>query len=104
MKLIIIFILLFSISVSGQRIRVVPHHPIAKIVSVFFQEEAAITVGNIIFVSCSRKEFIEDKRWVKHEITHVNQYKRYGLIGFWKRYFAMLIIYGYNNHPMENEK
>lgn len=48
--------------------------------------------------------------WVKftrevarHEDVHVAQAKRYGVTGFWARYWWGLLRHGYRNHPLEIE-
>lgn len=46
---------------------------------------------------------IFDDELLRHELAHVEQYDRYGNTGFLVRYFAMMLRYGYKNHPMEIE-
>jgi hypothetical protein len=38
-----------------------------------------------------------------HEAVHVTQAYRYGITGFWARYWWGLLRHGYRNHPMELE-
>ena len=38
-----------------------------------------------------------------HELAHVDQLKRYGLLRYWWRYLTLLIRHGYHRHPMELE-
>lgn len=38
-----------------------------------------------------------------HELAHVKQYRRYGVIGFLARYIWWSIRYGYKNNPLEVE-
>ena len=49
------------------------------------------------------KKYKGNKRIIKHDYIHWKQYQRMGLILFYFRYFAQLLIIGYNTMPMEME-
>jgi hypothetical protein len=51
----------------------------------------------------SSRQFLNNRRWLKHELKHVEQYKKYGIIGFLARYIWYSIKYGYYKNPMEVE-
>ena len=64
----------------------------------------AMTIGNTIHLhNTSKQEFLEDQRWVKHELKHVEQYQRYGFIGFIWKYTIESILRGYYNNRFEIE-
>lgn len=49
-----------------------------------------------------RGSFIDPPLY-RHELEHVNQYKRYGTVGFLVRYFWYNIRYGYTDNPLEKQ-
>ena len=64
----------------------------------------AMTIGNTIHLhNTSKQEFLEDNRWVKHELKHVEQYQQYGLIRFLWKYTIESIRRGYHNNRFEVE-
>ena len=90
----------------SQSVRLVPHSGLAKIVGRMHGEEEdyAITVGRTIFLSCSKDDFLSDTPWVRHEFTHVQQYKKYGILEFAKRYlFSAIFYHNYRKIPFEKE-
>lgn len=40
---------------------------------------------------------------IAHELCHVVQLRRYGLVRYWLKYLLLLIRHGYDDHPMEKE-
>ena len=48
-------------------------------------------------------DLINNEAWYRHELAHVVQYKKYGLVGFLLRYLWYSIRYGYYNNPLEIE-
>ena len=90
----------------SQSVKLVPHSTIARIIGRMHGEEEdyAITIGRTIFLSCSKQDFLSDTPWVRHEFTHVQQYKKYGVLEFAKRYFFSAIFYhSYAKIPFEKE-
>lgn len=64
----------------------------------------AMVIGKTIHLhNVTREIFLEDERWLKHEMAHVEQYKRYGLFRFLLLYTWYSIKYGYTNNPFEKE-
>ena len=62
---------------------------------------AQVLLPNIIFV---RRGEILTPNMVAHELAHIDQLARYGLIGYWARYVWWLARgYGHDSHPMEAE-
>ena len=45
--------------------------------------QMAIVIGKTIHLhNTSREEFLNNKAWLSHELEHIRQYERYGLIPF----------------------
>ncbi len=49
---------------------------------------SAITIGTLVSVRRGRER---SERLLRHEAEHVAQYQRYGLLGFFRRYFAAYV-------------
>lgn len=66
--------------------------------------KVAIVFGRTIYLhNTSKSEFLNDKKWVLHELKHVEQYKRHGFAGFLVRYVWEWIRKGYFNNRFEVE-
>lgn len=66
--------------------------------------KVAIVWGRTIHLhNTTAKEFLQNSRWVKHELAHVEQYKRYGLLRFLILYLWYSVRFGYYNNPLEIE-
>ena len=64
--------------------------------------QIAIVIGRTIHLhNTSRKEFIENKRWLSHEMEHIRQYRKYGLIRFIVLYLVETAKKGYHNNKYE---
>ncbi len=46
---------------------------------------SAITLGRLIIV---RREAADNDRLLRHELVHVEQWRRYGVVGFLRRYLG----------------
>lgn len=49
------------------------------------------------------KDFLNNQRWLRHELVHVAQFKRYGFVNFLLRYLWESIKNGYRNNKFEVE-
>lgn len=66
--------------------------------------KTAIVIGNTIHLyNATKKELLTDQRWLNHELTHIEQYKKYGLIRFLALYSWYSLRYGYYHNPLEVE-
>ncbi len=66
--------------------------------------QAAIVIKNTIHLhGASREEFLQSASWIRHEIAHVYQYKRYGSTRFLCLYILESIVAGYYNNRFERE-
>lgn len=64
--------------------------------------QVAIVIGKTIHLhNTSCEEFLANKRWFHHELEHVRQYRRYGLIPFIARYLLESLKKGYYNNRFE---
>src|SRR5258705_1520388 len=101
-----LFLLCFIlVTVShSQSVRIVQHSTLAKVAGRMHGEEEdyAITIGRTIYLSCSKEDFLSDTPWVRHEFTHVRQYRKYGVLEFAKRYlFFSIFFHSYSKIPFE---
>lgn len=64
----------------------------------------AIVFGRTIHLhNTSREEFLKNERWVKHELCHVEQYRRLGFMRFIVLYLWDWMHKGYYNNRFEKE-
>jgi hypothetical protein len=67
-------------------------------------DKVAIVFGHTIHLhNTTREEFLNDTRWVCHELKHVEQYRQNGFIGFITKYFFNWMKNGYYNNKFEVE-
>jgi len=67
-------------------------------------DKVAIVFGNTIHLhNTSRSEFLNDKKWVCHELKHVQQYQQNGFVGFITQYLFDSVKNGYTNNKFEVE-
>ena len=67
-------------------------------------ENVAIVIGKTIHLyKVSKEDFLQDKNWVKHEICHINQFKKYGFFKFIIKYLWESLRRGYYNNKYELE-
>lgn len=67
-------------------------------------ENVAIVMGKTIHLyHVSKDEFLKDEKWVKHEICHINQFKRYGYLNFLFKYLVESMRNGYHSNKYEIE-
>src|SRR4030095_1783937 len=103
--LLVVCFTVIATASRSQNFRVVANSRLAKIAgSIQGQtEKYAVTIGKTIFVTCTKEDFFAEEWWVRHEFTHVQQYKKYGIFGFLKRYAAYAIFFRYGENPFEKE-
>lgn len=62
----------------------------------------AVVFGHNIFLhNTSTEAFLQQKRWVLHEIQHVAQYRKYGFFPFLFLYIYECLKNGYPNNRFE---
>lgn len=66
--------------------------------------QIAMVVGRTIYLhGVTRAQFLTRPSWVLHELAHVAQYDRYGLLLFLVRYCIGHLRAGYDQNPLEQE-
>ncbi len=64
----------------------------------------AMVIGYTIHLyGTSAKSFVADKRWLQHELVHVEQYEQAGFTSFLLKYIWQSFKYGYHNNKYEHE-
>lgn len=64
----------------------------------------ALTIGRTIHLhNVGKDHFMADRRWVLHELKHVEQFNRYGFLPFIVMYLAECIRKGYWENRFEVE-
>ena len=51
----------------------------------------------------TKTEFLQDEKWLKHELCHINQFKQHGYILFIVKYLLESMRNGYYNNRFEVE-
>ena len=78
---------------------------IAKIAAAKLKSgSAAIVIGNTIHLhQVSEKDFLKNEKWVKHEMCHIRQFKKFGFFKFIYQYLRESASVGYYNNRFEVE-
>ena len=67
-------------------------------------DNAAIVIDKTIHLhNTKRNEFLQNKRWVLHELKHIQQFQQYGFLSFILLYIWESIRHGYTNNKYEKE-
>lgn len=67
-------------------------------------DSVAMVLGKTIHLYNSTKEnFLNDERWLKHELCHVKQFKEHGYFMFMVKYLWESLRKGYYNNRFEVE-
>jgi len=76
---------------------------IAKIAAGKLQSaNVAIVIGKTIHLyNVSKEDFLKDKKWVKHEICHIRQFKKHGFLPFIFKYLRENLGRGYYKISMK---
>jgi hypothetical protein len=62
----------------------------------------AFVLGKTIHLhNTTTKEFLQNSRWLKHELCHIQQFKRHGFFLFIIKYLYESIKTGYYNNKYE---
>ncbi len=67
-------------------------------------DKVAIVIGKTIHLhNTSKKQFLLNEKWVKHELCHVKQFQQNGYLPFIIKYLWESIRHGYYNNKYEVE-
>ena len=66
--------------------------------------KVAMVIGQTIYLhNSSKQEFLNNPRWVRHEVAHIKQYKKFGLFRFIILYLLETFNKGYEYNRFEVE-
>lgn len=64
----------------------------------------AMALGKTIHLhNTTKADFLQDERWLKHELCHVKQFQQYGFVQFIMLYLWESVKNGYYNNRFEKE-
>ena len=67
-------------------------------------KNVAIVIGSTIHLyNVSRQQFLQNEKWVKHEVCHLQQFKKHGNFIFVLKYLWESFKNGYQNNKYEIE-
>ncbi|MCB0714664.1 MAG: DUF4157 domain-containing protein [Chitinophagaceae bacterium] len=67
-------------------------------------DKMAMVIGHTIHLhNTTKEEFLNDERWLRHELKHVEQYKKHGVAGFLCKYLWQSLRHGYHDNVFEKE-
>ncbi len=68
------------------------------------QDKMAMVLGNTILLhDTSTQEFINNRKWLRHELAHVLQFEQHGYFLFLFKYILESVKNGYYNNKYEKE-
>jgi hypothetical protein len=78
---------------------------LAKIAAMKLGTKAvAMVLGKTIHLhNTTKADFLQDEKWLKHELCHIKQFKEHGYVGFLIKYIWESIRKGYYNNRFEVE-
>lgn len=87
------------------KIRVKENAMLARAAAMFLKSpNMAIVMKRSIYLhkTCC-EDFMNNRRWLRHELKHIEQFERYGYVRFLYKYLFYSIRHGYWNNPLEVE-
>ena len=87
------------------KIRVKERSFIARIAAFILRtNNVAIVFGKTIFLwNATKEDLLKNKKWLRHELVHVNQFLRYGFFPFIFMYLWESMKRGYYHNKFEVE-
>ena len=78
---------------------------LAKIAAIkLHSSSVAMVLGKTIHLhNTSKDEFLQNKKWVKHELCHMRQFNQHGYLLFLAKYVWESLKKGYYNNKFEVE-
>lgn len=66
------------------------------------QDKMAMVLGKTILLhDTSIQEFVNNRKWIRHELAHVQQFRQYGYLSFLLKYCWESLRNGYHNNKYE---
>jgi hypothetical protein len=86
-------------------IRITQKSIVARLAAhILHEERMAVVIGKTIYLwNTSRQNFLKNKKWLHHELVHVQQFRQYGFIKFLFLYLLESLKNGYYNNKFEVE-
>lgn len=67
-------------------------------------DKVAIVVNQTIYLhNCSKVDFLNNRKWLLHELKHVQQYQQLGTVRFIFSYLYESMVKGYKHNRFEME-
>ena len=67
-------------------------------------DNVAMVLGKTIYLhNTTAKDFLQNSGWLKHELCHVEQFRRFGFFTFLIKYLYESVRAGYHNNKYEIE-
>jgi len=67
-------------------------------------KNVAIVIGSTIHLyNVSKQQFLQNDKWVKHEVCHLEQFQKHGYFTFILKYLWESIRHGYHQNKYEEE-
>ena len=87
------------------KVRIKEDKVISKIAANLLRtNKIAVVIGKTIYVyGVAIPDFVTNKKWLLHELKHVEQYSRQGRVIFLLKYMCYAMRYGYYHNPYEKE-
>lgn len=64
----------------------------------------AIVLGhNIHLYNTTKNDFLQNPKWIKHELCHIKQFEEHGFVGFIFKYILESLRHGYYYNKYEIE-
>jgi hypothetical protein len=71
---------------------------------ILHEDSVAVVIGKRIYLwNTSRQDFLKNKKWLHHELVHIQQFRQYGFIKFLFLYLLESLKNGYYNNKFEVE-
>jgi hypothetical protein len=68
------------------------------------QDKMAMVLGRTILLhNTTKAEIINNKKWLRHELAHVKQFRQHGFFNFLFQYIIESIRHGYRDNKYEKE-
>ncbi len=90
---------------AGMMVRIKENSWLAKLsAKQLGSKKVAVVVGKTIHLfNTSREEFLKDEKWVCHELAHVQQFEKHGVVKFLALYLFESVKKGYRMNKFELE-
>jgi hypothetical protein len=90
---------------TNNKFTIKENSPLAKIAAWKLQTKAvAMVLGKTIHLhNTSKEDFLKNKKWLKHELCHIQQFRQHGYAGFIIKYLWERVLKGYYNNRFEAE-